>query len=250
MEEVTGREMMSISAARLLPDGCVCFVGIGIPSEAANLARLTHAPNIVLIYESGTIGAKPTELPLSIGDPELATTADTVVPTAEVFSCWLQGGRIDVGFLGAAQVDKFGNLNSTLIGEYARPWKRLPGAGGAPDIAALAKHTLVIIEHRKERLVEQVDFLTSAGFLTGGSSRAEAKIPGGGPLAVVTDLAILRPCPQRKEFLVDELHPGVGRNDVVDATGWDIQFSSQFRETKPPTTTELEVLRSLRRNAV
>src|SRR5262245_31722869 len=183
----TTAEVMTIAAARLLRNGAVCFVGIGLPSTAANLARLTHAPEIVLIYESGPIGAKPRVLPLSIGDGELAETADTVVSTAEIFRYWLQGGRIDVGFLGAAQVDRFGNINTTAIGPYDRPTVRLPGAGGAPEIASLAREVLIVVEQSKRTFVEKVDFITSAGYLDGGDARARLKLPGRGPVAIITD---------------------------------------------------------------
>src|ERR687895_256461 len=161
-------EMMAVAAARRLRSGTVCFVGIGLPSQAANLARTTHAPDCVLIYESGTIGAKPTRLPLSIGDGELAETADAVVSVPEIFSYWLQGGRIDVGFLGAAQIDAHGNLNSTVIGDYARPKVRLPGAGGAPEIAAWCRETFVMLRQTPRAFVEQLDFLTSVGRPRGG----------------------------------------------------------------------------------
>ena len=183
----TADEMMTVAAARLLWDGCVCFVGIGLPSAAANLARLTHAPGIVLIYESGTIGARPDVLPLSIGDGELAETATAVVPLPEIFAYWLQGGRIDVGFLGAAQIDRFGNLNSTVIGDYARPKTRLPGAGGAPEIATHAKQTFVVLKQSPRSFVPKLDFRTSVGFLDGDGSRARTGAAGAGPQVVITD---------------------------------------------------------------
>ncbi|MEM6468050.1 MAG: CoA-transferase subunit beta [Planctomycetota bacterium] len=245
--EATPSEIMTIVASRLLRDGAVCFVGIGIPSKAANLARLTHAPNVVLIYESGTIGTRPSVLPLSIGDGELATTADTVVSTPEIFSYWLQGGRVEVGFLGAAQVDRFANLNSTVIGDYGDPKVRLPGAGGAPEIAALAGETLIIIGHDKRKLVEKVDFITSAGYLEGGDSRERAGLTRGGPSAVITDLGVLRPDPESKELIVTQVHPGVTQDQVRDATGWDVKFADDMSETAPPTETELSTLRDLER---
>ncbi|HET9149608.1 MAG TPA: CoA-transferase, partial [Alphaproteobacteria bacterium] len=195
MVDFTTREMMTVAAARMLKNGTVCFVGIGLPSTAANLARLTHAPDAVLIYESGPIGAKPRVLPLSIGDGELAETADTVVSTPEIFRYWLQGGRIDVGFLGTAQIDRFANLNSTVIGPYRRPKVRLPGAGGAPEIAAHVGETIVIVNHDPRAFVEKLDFVTTAGFLDGGNTRERAGIPGKGPVAVITNLAILKPDP-------------------------------------------------------
>jgi glutaconate CoA-transferase subunit B len=175
----TADEMMAVAAARRLRDGTVCFVGIGLPSQAANLARATHAPGCVLIYESGAIGAKPTRLPLSIGDGELAETADAVVSVPEIFSYWLQGGWIDVGFLGAAQIDRFGNLNSTVIGEYDRPKVRLPGAGGAPEIAAWCGETFVMLRQTPRTFVEQLDFRTTvrvAGDLRTGEPPSGAEL--------------------------------------------------------------------------
>ena len=244
VEPATPAEVMTIVAARMLKNGSQCFVGIGIPSTAANIARLLHAPDIVLIYESGTIGAKPEVLPLSIGDGDLATNADTVVSTPEIFAYWLQGGRVDMGFLGAAQVDKFANLNSTVIGDYANPKVRLPGAGGAPEIATLAKETLIIIGHDKRKLVERVDFVTSAGYLDGGDARERAGLQGG-PVAVITDLAVLRPEPKTRELIVTQLHPGVTREQVIEATGWNIRFASDVVETESPTPEELATLRDL-----
>ena len=179
----TPDEMMTIAAARLLRPGCVCFVGIGVPSAAANLARLTHAPDIVLIYESGTIGTKPDVLPLSIGDGELAETATVVVSLPEIFSFWLQAGRIDVGFLGAAQIDRYANINSTVIGDYAQPKVRLPGAGGAPEIATFAREVLIIMKQTPRSFVPRLDFRTSCGYLTGSGARAATAAPGAGPRA-------------------------------------------------------------------
>tara|TARA_B100001057_G_scaffold322794_1_gene323034 strand:+ start:1647 stop:2417 length:771 start_codon:yes stop_codon:yes gene_type:complete len=244
MKEATSQEIMTVTAARLLRDGVVCFVGIGIPSMAANLARLTHAPNVVLIYESGTIGTKPSVLPLSIGDGELAETADTVVSTPEIFTHWLQSGRVEVGFLGAAQVDKFANLNSTVIGPYESPKVRLPGAGGAPEIAALAKETLIIIEHDKRKLVERVDFVTSAGYLRGGNERSEAGLSGG-PSAVITDLVVFEPDSVSKELVVTKIHAGVTKEQVRDSTGWDVRFANNLCQTDSPTDQELVALRDL-----
>lgn len=241
----TTTEMMTVAAARRLPDRAVCFVGIGLPSTAANLARITHAPRIVLIYESGPIGAKPRVLPLSIGDGELADTADTVVSTAEIFRYWLQGERIDVGFLGAAQVDKFGNINTTVIGPYARPTVRLPGAGGAPEIAALAKEVLIVLQQSKRTFVDKLDFITSAGYLDGGDARARLKLPGKGPVAIITDLCVMEPEPVSNEFIVTSLHAGVTRKKVEDATGWTIRFADDVRQTPEPTERELSVLRDL-----
>jgi glutaconate CoA-transferase subunit B len=244
---VTTSEMMTVAAARMLRNGAVCFVGIGLPSTAANLARLTHAPDAVLIYESGPIGAKPSVLPLSIGDGELAETADTVVSTPEIFRYWLQGGRIDVGFLGAAQIDRFANLNTTTIGPYDSPRVRLPGAGGAPEIAALAGEVLIILNHDRRAFVDKLDFVTTAGFLDGHDGRARAGLPGKGPAAVITDLGILRPDPESKELVVTDLHPGVRPDQVRERTGWDVRFANDLRTTEPPRAHELEVLRELLR---
>src|ERR1700747_237726 len=186
-------EMMTVSAARMLRDQAVCFVGIGLPSKAANLARMTHAPQVVLIYESGRIGAKPSVLPLSIGDGELAITADTTVSTGEIFTFWLQGGRIDVGFLGAAQIDRFANINTTVIGSYERPSVRLPGAGGAPEIAGSAGEVLIILRQTRKTFVKQLDFMTSVGHGDGGDYRTRIGLRGKGPVAVISDLGILEP---------------------------------------------------------
>jgi glutaconate CoA-transferase subunit B len=239
--------MMTVAAARRLHDGATCFVGIGLPSTAANLARLTHAPRVSLIYESGTIGAKPSVLPLSIGDGELATTADTVVSTPEIFRYYLQGGRIDVGFLGAAQIDRFANINTTVIGPYAKPKTRLPGAGGAPEIAALAGEVLIIMQQTARALVPKLDFVTSAGFLDGGDARERAGLPGKGPVAVITDLCIFEPDPATRELMVASIHPGSERAAIAAATGWPVRYLSSVRATEPPTAHELETLRELLR---
>jgi glutaconate CoA-transferase, subunit B len=239
-------EMMTVAAARMLRNGAVCFVGIGLPSTAANLARLTHAPDAVLVYESGPIGAKPPVLPLSIGDGNLAETADTVVSTPEIFRYWLQGGRIDVGFLGAAQLDRFANINTTVVGPYDKPKVRLPGAGGAPEISASAKEVLIIVKHSKRTLVNKLDFVTSVGFLTGGDAREKAGLTGKGPVAVITDLCILRPDPASRELEVASIHPGVNRETITEKTGWEIRFSAACAETAPPTVTELGELRDLK----
>jgi glutaconate CoA-transferase, subunit B len=238
-------EMMTIAASRLLKNGAVCFVGIGLPSTAANLARLTHAPDIVLIYESGPIGAKPEVLPLSIGDGDLAERADTVVSTPEIFRYWLQGGRVDVGFLGAAQIDRFANINTTVIGDYKKPATRLPGAGGAPEIASCAKEVVLVLKQSARAFVKKLDFLTSVGYLDGGDSRKKLGLPGKGPVAVVTDLCVMTPDPTTKELTVTQLHPGVGREQVQKATGWEIRFASTVEQTAVPSDEELRVLRDL-----
>jgi glutaconate CoA-transferase subunit B len=241
----TTNEIMTIAAARRLPDGAVCFVGIGLPSTAANLARLTHAPNALLIYESGPIGAKPDVLPLSIGDGELADTADTVVPTPEIFRYWLQGGRVDVGFLGTAQIDRFANLNTTVIGPYDKPKVRLPGAGGAPEIASNAKEVLIIVRQSARTFVPKLDFITSAGHLTGGDARARLKIPGKGPVAVITDLCIMEPDPVTRELTVVSIHAGITPEQIRAATGWPVLFAADVRQTPDPTALELDTLRAL-----
>ncbi|RSM63374.1 3-oxoadipate--succinyl-CoA transferase subunit B [Amycolatopsis sp. WAC 01376] len=248
MTEYTSDEMMSVAAARALGDGMSCFVGIGLPSTAANLARRGHAPNLTLIYESGCLGAKPTRLPLSIGDGELADTADAVVSVPEVFNYWLQPGRIDVGFLGAAQLDKFGNINTTVIGpDYANPKVRLPGAGGAPEIAASCREVFVVLRQSTRTFVEKVDFVTSFGHGTGKGDRERLGLPGAGPTLVVTDLGLLRPDPETAELTLTELHPGVEVDQAVEATGWKLKVSGDLATTPAPTEAELRILRDLTR---
>jgi glutaconate CoA-transferase subunit B len=242
----TAEEMMAVAAARRLRDGANCFVGIGLPSRAANLARATHAPNCVLIYESGTIGAKPRHLPLSIGDGELAETADLVVSVPEIFSYWLQGGRIDVGFLGAAQIDRYANLNSTVIGEYEQPKVRLPGGGGAPEIAASCKETLVMLRHSSRAFVERLDFRTTVGYGDGPGSRERLGLKGRGVSAVITDLGVLEPDPAGCELVLQQVHPGVEVADVVAATGWRLQVAERVEVSPAPTEAELAALRALR----
>jgi glutaconate CoA-transferase, subunit B len=229
---VTPDEVMTVAAARELTDRTVCFVGIGLPSTAANLARLTHAPRTVLVYESGTIGSKPATLPLSIGDGELAETADAVVPVPEIFNYWLQGGRIDVGFLGAAQIDRHGNLNSTVIGSYEEPKVRLPGGGGAPEIAAMAKEVIVIIRQSQRTFVDRIHFRSS--------------VPGSGTMVVITDLGVLRLDPEEGELVLTRVHPEVSVEHVREETGWDLRVSPDLTETEPPTDEELRVLRELK----
>ncbi len=241
----TRDEMMTVAAARMLWDGCVCFVGIGLPSAAANLARHTHAPDIVLVYESGTVGTRPDVLPLSIGDGELADTATAVVPLPEIFAYYLQGGRVDVGFLGAAQIDRFGNLNSTVIGDYARPKTRLPGAGGAPEIASSAGQVFVVLKQTPRAFVPRLDFVSSAGFLEGRGARARAGAAGAGPQAVITDLGILRPDPETEELQLVERFEDVTVERVVAATGWPLAVAPHVNVVAPPTGDELRILRDL-----
>ncbi|MEP7352569.1 MAG: CoA-transferase subunit beta [Acidobacteriota bacterium] len=241
----TSDEMMTIAAARKIRNGATLFVGIGLPSAAANLAKQTHAPDTVLIYESGTIGAKPKVLPLSIGDGELSETADTVVSMPEMFSYWLQGGRINLGFLGAAQIDKYANINSTVIGPYDKPKVRLPGAGGAQEIAASCGEVLITLRHNKRAFVEKLDFMTSGGHFEGGDSRAKLNLPGKGPTALITDLGILTPDPVTKELTLTSVHPGVTIEQVVAETGWKLKVADKVDTTEPPTENELKVLRDL-----
>ena len=230
MSGYTMDEMMTVEAARRLGDGAVCFVGIGLPSLAANLARRLHAPHCVLVYESGTIGAKPTVPPLSIGDGELAETADSVVSVPEMFAYWLQAGRIDVGFLGAAQIDRFGNLNSTVIGEYESPQVRLPGGGGAPEIARACREVFVMLRQSRRSFVGELDFVSSAG------DRVST---------VVTDIGVLEPDPDGRELTLAALHPGATVEQAREATGWRLRSAEQLRETSPPTADELAALRRL-----
>jgi glutaconate CoA-transferase subunit B len=239
--------MMTIAAARLIWPSCVCFVGIGIPSAAANLARLTHAPDIVLIYESGAIGTRPKVLPLSIGDGELAETAAAVVPLAEIFFYWLQAGRMDVGFLGAAQIDRFGNLNTTVIGDYQKPKTRLPGAGGAPEIAQHAKQIFVVLKQSPRTFVAKLDFCTSAGFLTGDRERARRGMPGAGPQVVITDLGILKPAPGSEELTLVARYDGVSVDTICAATGWPLKIADNVEGVAPPTADELSILRELQK---
>jgi glutaconate CoA-transferase, subunit B len=244
--DYTPTEIMTVAAARKLRNGTVCFVGIGMPSAAANLARITHAPDVVLIYESGTIGARPSVLPLSIGDGELAETADTVVSVPEIFRYWLQGGRVDVGFLGAAQIDRFGNINTTVIGDsYNRPKVRLPGAGGAPEIASDAGEVWIILKQTKRSFVEKLDFLTSPGYLDGGRARERSGVRGKGPTAVITDLGIWNPDPVSRELTLTALHPGVTVEQVKETTGWPLKAAPKLEFTPVPTAEELAALRDL-----
>jgi len=241
----TADEIMTVTAARQLRNGAICFVGIGLPSAACNLARLTHAPDLVLIYESGTVGTRPNVLPLSIGDGELAQTADCIVPLPEIFAHFLQRGRVDIGFLGAAQIDLHGNLNSTVIGSYDKPTVRLPGAGGAPDIATYAREVLVIMKQSARTFVPRLDFLTSAGYLAGNGARRAARCPGAGPRAVITDFGILRPHAETDELQVAALYPGVTLDAARAATGWPLQAAARLDQIEPPTSADLQTLRDL-----
>ncbi|HEY6469639.1 MAG TPA: CoA-transferase [Candidatus Dormibacteraeota bacterium] len=238
--------MMTVAAARQLHNGTVCFVGIGLPSTAANLARFTHAPDVVLIYESGTLGAKPDRLPLSIGDGMLADTADTVVSVPEVFNYWLQPGRIDVGFLSAAQIDRYANINTTVIGsDYRRPKVRLPGAGGAPEIAASCREGVVVVRQTLRTFVDRVDFVTSVGFGQGPGDRQRLGLRGTGPRVVITDLGVLTPDSETCELTLVSLHPGATVAQAQAATGWQLAVSADLSSTDPPSDEELTVLRRL-----
>jgi glutaconate CoA-transferase subunit B len=241
----TATEMMTVAAARALSSADVCFVGIGLPSAACNLARLTHAPGITLIYESGTLGTKPAILPLSIGDPELCDTALTTVSVPEMFRYWLQGGRIGIGFLGGAQVDRFGNLNSTVIGKYESPKVRLPGSGGAQEIATQCGQIFIIMRHGLRSFVQEVDFVTSLGHGRTGVERRKLGFTTKGPMLLVTDLCIMTPESSTNEFVVTSVHPGVTRERIRESTGWNVKFAETVEETPAPDRTELEALRDL-----
>jgi glutaconate CoA-transferase, subunit B len=241
----TSTEMMTIAASRALKNTDVCFVGIGAPSAACNLARLTHAPDITLIYESGTLATKPTILPLSIGDGELCDTALTTVSVPEMFRYWLQGGRVTVGFLGGAQIDKFANLNTTVVGDYAKPKTRLPGGGGAPEIATSSGEIFIIMKQTKRGFVDKIDFFTSLGHGEGGDHRARLGVKTKGPTKLITDLCVFEPDPASKEMSVVSIHPGVTREAIDANTGWKVRYANSVVETPAPTAAELEALRAI-----
>src|SRR5712691_10126499 len=241
----TANEMMTIAAARALRNDDVCFVGIGLPSAAANLARLTHAPGLTLIYESGTIGTKPDVLPLSIGDGELCETALTTVPVVEMFRYWLLGGRMTVGFLGGAQIDRFANLNTTVIGPYDKPKVRLPGGGGAPEIASSCGEIFIIMNQSPRSFAAKLEFITSMGHGEGGNHRARLGLKTKGPTRLVTDLCIFEPDPVTKEMTVTSIHPGVTQEEIKAQTCWPVRFAAKLTETPKPTANELAVLRDL-----
>ncbi len=245
MTGFSSAEMMTVAAARALRNDDVVLVGIGAPSAACNLARLTHAPDITLIYESGTIGTAPDILPLSIGDGELCDTALTTVSVPEMFRYWLQGGRVSVGFLGGAQIDRYGNLNTTVIGDYDAPKIRLPGGGGAPEIASASQKVFITMKQSKRGFVEKIDFYTSFGHGDGGDHRKRLGIPTEGPALLITDLAVWTPDPVSKEFAVTSIHPGVTRDAVRETVGWEAKVAENAVETEPPTGEELDILRDL-----
>jgi glutaconate CoA-transferase subunit B len=241
-------ELQTIVAARLLTDARSVFIGVGRPSTAALLARMVHNPDLVLVYESGTIGAKPYRIPLSIGDGELAETADTVVSVPEMFNYWIGTGRVQVAFLGAAQIDRHGNLNSTVIGDYDHPRTRLPGAGGAPEIASFCQEVVVIAPHSPRTFVERLDFRTTVGFGDGAGDRERLGFTGAGPTAVVTDLGVLTPgeggAGSDPELVLTQIHPGVEPEQVQEATGWELRIADPVT-TPPATAEELAALREL-----
>jgi len=244
MTELTysSAELMIINAARLLRDGDVVFVGVGQPNLACNLAKRTHAPNLLMIYEAGVIGAEPARLPLSIGDPTLVSGALSVVSMYDIFANYLQRGNVDVGFMGGAQIDKYGNINATVIGDYAHPKVRLPGSGGSQEIAAWANRCYIMTPHQKRRFPEKVDFMTSAGFLSGRAEREATGVRGRGMLAVVTDIGMLEP-DESGEMVLTALHPGKTVQAAKENTGWDLKVSDQVRRTGPLTERELQILR-------
>jgi glutaconate CoA-transferase subunit B len=241
--EYTSSELMTVNAARLLRDGDTVFVGVGLPNLACNLARRTHAPNLLMIYESGVIGAQPARLPLSIGDPTLVSGALAVCSMYEIFAYYLQRGLVSVGFMGGAQIDRFGNINATVIGDYHHPKVRLPGSGGSMEIAAWADRCYLLTPHQKRRFPEKCDFRTSAGFLDGRSAREAMHLRGGGPEAVVTDLGLLEP-DETGELVLAAVHPGVNAEQAVASTGWSLRISPNLSTTEPPTAEELSILRA------
>jgi glutaconate CoA-transferase, subunit B len=240
--DYTSSELMTINSARLLRNGDVVFVGVGIPNLACNLARRTHAPDLLMIYEAGVIGARPARLPLSIGDPTLVSGASAVCSMYDIFTLYLQRGNVNVGFLGGAQIDRFGNINATIVGEYAHPKVRLPGSGGSQEIAAWADRCYVMTPHQKRRFPERVDFGTSIGFLDGRARRQALGLRGSGPQAVVTDLGILEP-DESGELILAALHPGATLAQAQANTGWALRAAPVLRQTEPPTAAELHILR-------
>ena len=243
MTNYSSSEMMVVAASRLLRDGDVVFVGIGLPNLACNLARRTHAPGINMIYEAGVIGAQPARLPLSIGDPTLVSGAAAVCSMYDIFALYLQNGKIDVGFLGGAQIDRFGNVNATVIGSYSKPKVRLPGSGGAAEIAAWANRIYYITPHQARRFPEKCDFMTSIGFLSGRTEREAKGLRGGGPHGVVTDLGIMTPDKETGELVLTALHPGAPVEQAIKNTGWPLKVASDLKTTEPPADEELRLLR-------
>ena len=243
MTTYSSSEMMIVAASRLLRDGDVVFVGIGQPNLACNLARRTHAPHINMIYEAGVVGAQPARLPLSIGDPCLVSGAAAICSMYDVFALYLQNGKVDVGFMGGAQIDRFGNVNATVIGSYDKPKVRLPGSGGSAEIAAWADRTYFLTPHQARRFPEKCDFITSVGFLSGRAEREAKGLRGGGPHAVVTDLGIMTPDDETGELILAALHPGATAEQAIKNTGWPLKVASSLETTEPPSTEELRILR-------
>jgi glutaconate CoA-transferase subunit B len=241
----TDSEMMIVAAARALQGARTVFVGVGLPNVACNLARVTVAPNLILIYESGVYGAQPERLPLSIGDPTLVTGATSVVSMADLFGLYLQRGLVDVALLGGAQIDRYGNLNTTVIGSYQQPKVRLPGSGGACEIAINAQRIYMIMRLSSRSFVEKIDFLTSPGHLGGGDKRRELGMPGKGPELVISDKAILDFDNLECEMQIVSLHPGVTLDDVRANVGWDIRVADRVEETPPPTADEMRLMAEL-----
>lgn len=234
-------ELMIVNAARLLKDGDVVFVGVGQPNLACNLAKRTHAPNLVMIYEAGVIGAEPERLPLSIGDPTLVSGSLSVVSMYDIFANYLQRGNVDVGFMGGAQIDKYGNINATVIGEYEHPKVRLPGSGGSQEIAAWANRCYIMTPHQKRRFPEKVEFTTSAGFINGNNDRKDRGLRGQGMRGVVTDIGFMEP-DESGEMILTSLHPGKTVEEAKANTGWNLKVSEHLGMTKPITKKELKIL--------
>jgi glutaconate CoA-transferase subunit B len=241
----TTDEVQTVVAARRLAHTKTVFIGVGRPSTAAILARMVHNPSLVLIYESGTIGAKPFHIPLSIGDGELSETADAVVSVPEMFNYWIGAGRVELAFLGAAQIDRFANLNSTVIGDYDDPRTRLPGAGGAPEIAGNCGEVVIVVAHSRRTLVERLDFVTTVGHGDGPGARQRLGLRGKGPTAVITDLGVLEPDPETAALTLTQLHEGVTVEQAREATGWELAVAEQLQVTEPPSEGELAALREL-----
>lgn len=241
--QISPSELMIVTASRALEGNRTVFVGVGLPNIACNLARRTHSPNIELVYESGVFGAQPARLPLSIGDPTLVSGATSVVSMADLFMLYLQGGLIDVALLGGAQIDRFGNLNTTVIGDYNSPKTRLPGSGGACEIAINARRIFMIMRLSKRAFVPKIDFLTSPGHLNGGDARRELGMPGYGPDKIITDKALFTFDNPEREMMLVELAPGETIESVQAVVGWPIRVADELREMMPPTAAELSVVR-------
>lgn len=243
MSDYTASEMMIVAAARALVGVRVVFVGVGLPNVACNLARRTVAPDLELVYESGVYGARPARLPLSIGDPTLISGATSICSMADLFGLYLQAGRIHVAFLGGAQIDRFGNLNTTVIGDYVHPKTRLPGSGGACEIAINAQQVFIIMRLKRRAFVEQLNFLTSPGHLQGSDERTALGMPGGGPQLVVTDKCVFCFDGATREMTLSSLHPGVELPQVQAEVDWKLRIAPDLQETEPPTSKELLLLR-------